>query len=284
MEKEELGKNNELENKDEIKNDDIVEKENIENEEINLNHDKKQIKISLVGLILVIILVICITLFAKSVISNKRNSSSKEMKFNENIYERPAEDFIGYKPIIYIYPEKEKEVSVKLGRPESLITTYPKYNEEGWKVMANPDGTLTDCKTGRELYALYWEGKLLKKYNNDFKEGFVVSGEETAEFLEEKLDILGLNEREAEEFIVYWLPQMEDNRYNYIRFQTMEEINENMPLEIEPSPETLIRVMMEWKKLDKEIVVKEQKLEKAERKGYTVIEWGGTKIDSNEIN
>ena len=45
-------------------------------------------------------------------------------------------------------------------------------------------------------------------------------------FLEEKLGILGLTEREAEEFIVYWLPLMEKNKYNYIRFETLEEINE----------------------------------------------------------
>ena len=41
---------------------------------------------------------------------------------------------------------------------------------------------------------------------------------------EEKLAILGLNEREAEEFIIYWLPKLESNKYNYIRFATEEEI------------------------------------------------------------
>ena len=34
--------------------------------------------------------------------------------------------------------------------------------------------------------------------------------------LEEKLAILGLTERESEEFIVYWLPKLEKNKYNYI--------------------------------------------------------------------
>ena len=35
---------------------------------------------------------------------------------------------------------------------------------------------------------------------------------------------------------------------------------------------------MEWKGLNKFLEIKEQKLEKVERKGYTVVEWGGTEI------
>ena len=181
------------------------------------------------------------------------------------------------KPIIYIYPEEETEVTVELGRKDNLTCTYPLY-EDKWEVTAKSDGTLIDEETGRTYYALYWEGINSKRYSNKLEEGFVVKGEDTIKFLEEKLEILGLNEKEAEEFIVYWLPKMQNNKYNYIRFQTIEEINENMPLEVTPEPDTLIRVMMEWKGLNKYIEVEEQQLEKAERKDYTVVEWGGTEI------
>ena len=179
------------------------------------------------------------------------------------------------KPIIYIYPEKEQVVNVKLGKKENITCSYPKY-EDGWEIIAKPNGDLVDCKTGRNLYALYWEGKENSKPN--YKEGFIVKGEDTIKFLEEKLEILGLNERESEEFIVYWLPELEDNKYNYIRFQTMEEINENMPLEIEPKPDTIIRVMMEYKSVSIPFEVEEQKLETPERNGFTVVEWGGTRL------
>lgn len=180
------------------------------------------------------------------------------------------------KPIIYIYPEEETEVIVKIKNEDKLLHTYPKYESEGWKVMAEPDGILTDLKTGRKLYSLYWEGK--NTYKPNYKEGFVVKGEDTAKFLEEKLEILGLNEKESEEFIIYWLPQMESNNYNYIRFENAEELNKEMPLEITPKPDTLIRINMEFKSLLFPINVKEQQLEKVERKGYTVVEWGGTKL------
>ena len=49
-------------------------------------------------------------------------------------------------------------------------------------------------------------------------DGFVVRGADAAEFLVEKLAILGLNARESEEFIIYWLPKLQGNEYNYIRY------------------------------------------------------------------
>lgn len=181
------------------------------------------------------------------------------------------------KPIIYLYPEQTTNVTVVLGYPQNATHTYPKYNEP-WQVQAKPDGTLTDLKTGRHYYALYWEGKDTVSMPNP-KEGFVVAGKDTISFLEEKLEQLGLTEREAEEFIVYWLPKLESAKYNFIRFQTLAEQNKYMPLDITPQPKTLIRVMMEYKNLDKPIQIKEQVLSpKTQRDGFTVVEWGGTEI------
>ena len=179
------------------------------------------------------------------------------------------------KPIIYFYPEQTTELNVKLGYPENLTCSYPKY-ENGWNIIANPDGSLIDINTGRSLYSLYWEGNAKQKISMD--EGFVIKGEDTISFLEEKLAILGLNEIEAEEFIVYWLPKLQNNKYNYIKFATIDEINEMMPLEISEKPDSLIRVLMEYKPLDKYIDVKEQELSTPARTGFVVVEWGGAEI------
>ena len=181
------------------------------------------------------------------------------------------------KPIIYLYPDKVTNVTVELGNPENITHAYPKYKET-WHVEAKPNGDLKDLRTGRSYYALYWEGKNIVSVPNPV-EGFVVKGKDTVEFLEEKLDRLGLNEREAAEFIIYWLPKLENAEYNLIRFQTLSEQNKNMPLNIMPKPETLIRVMMEYKNLEQSVQIKEQSLpEKPERNGFTVVEWGGTEI------
>ena len=184
---------------------------------------------------------------------------------------------LAHKPVIYIYPETETAVQVSVGHPEKLSCVYPEYDiEEGWEVIAKPNGDLVDTKTGRNLYCLYWEGNQKQEYK--FKDGFVVAGEDSAKFLEEKLAILGLNEREANEFIIYWLPKLEANKYNLIRFETMEEIEEYMSLNIEPKPDTVIRVMMDFKGLNRPIEIEEQKLEQVEREGYTVVEWGGSEF------
>ena len=124
------------------------------------------------------------------------------------------EDVCVEKPVIYLYPEQETEVEVQLDYDGTLVCTYPEY-DNGWSVVAQPDGTLCD-ESGRTYSYLFWEGNTDTTY--DFSKGFVVKGSETAEFLEEKLPEIGLNAKETNEFIVYWLPRMQDNPYNLITF------------------------------------------------------------------
>ena len=181
---------------------------------------------------------------------------------------------VEYKPIIYLYPKERTEVTVKLLNSNFITTSYPKYNNE-WKVTAYPNGTLID-PNNKEYYGLYWEGN---NHHSEIKEdGFVIKGEDTIEFLEEKLSLLGLNSKERNEFIIYWLKYLENNKYNYIRFETEEEINSYMPLEVNPKPDTIIRVWMTYKPLNEHINVKDQVLNKVDRKGYVLVEWGGSEI------
>lgn len=194
----------------------------------------------------------------------------------ERINDPQCDPNVAYKPMIYLYPNATTDVRVKLGNESYLTTTYPKYNQS-WEVTAYSDGTLIDKKTEREFYGLYWEGNHHKVSVQ--KDGFVIKGEDSIEFLEEKLSILGLNEKEANEFIIYWLPKLEKNKYNYIRFETIEEINNYMPLDITPVPDTIIRILMDYKPLDKEIIVEEQELVTPVREGFTVVEWGGSIIE-----
>lgn len=182
---------------------------------------------------------------------------------------QPAE-----KPVIYLYPEEETLVRVQLDFNGELTSVYPAYRD-GWTVVAQSDGTLTDPDTGREYYCLFWEGESNVDY--DLSGGFVVPGEETAAFLEEALAQLGLTDREAQEFIIYWLPRMEDNRYNLISFQK-ERYTDNAVLTIDPAPDTLLRVFMAWKGLEEPVEVEPRELEPVERTGFTVVEWGGAQV------
>lgn len=181
-----------------------------------------------------------------------------------------------YKPVIYLYPEQETKVSIRLDLNGKLTCTYPVY-KDGWIVTALPDGTLTDTD-GQVYNYLYWEGETYTNY--DLSKGFCVKGEDTAEFLETALKKLGLNRREANEFIVYWLPLMQNNPYNIISFQT-DTYTDSTKLDIDPSPDTLIRVFMAWQSADFYIELEEQPLFAPERNGFTVVEWGGTEMKNN---
>ena len=86
------------------------------------------------------------------------------------------------------------------------------------------------------------------------------------------------NDKIIEEFIIYWLPKLEENEYNLIRFENLESINEQMSLDINPTPDTLIRIFMKYKPLKNKIEIKEQELSSPVRNGFTVVEWGGSLI------
>ena len=185
----------------------------------------------------------------------------------------PTYDDIDYKPVIYLYTEQETEVTVKLDYSGTLTATYPEYND-GWTVTAQPDGTLTDS-SGKSYNYLFWEGKTNTEY--DFSKGFCVAGEDTAEFLENALSQLGLTRREANEFIVFWLPRMQENEYNLIAFQD-KAYTDSAVLDISPQPDSVLRVFMAWKSLDKAVDIEPQEFDSFQRSGFTVVEWGGCEV------
>lgn len=178
------------------------------------------------------------------------------------------------KPVIYLYPEEETRVSVALDFDGELTSAYPAYGE-GWTVDASPDGTLTDPATGRQYYCLFWEGISRTEY--DLSTGFCVAGENTAAFLEDALAQLGLTDKEANEFLIYWLPRMEGNAYNLISFQTAA-YTDSAKLTIDPAPDTLIRVFMAWQGLDRPVGIAPQILNAPARTGFTAVEWGGAEL------
>ena len=104
-----------------------------------------------------------------------------------------------------------------------------------------------------------------------------MAGADTAAFLEDALAQLGLTRKEANEFIVYWLPQMEQNPYNLIAFQ-QEAYTEAAKLTVTPTPDSVLRVFMTWKPLTEPVDIPAQELPTFERHGFTVVEWGGAKV------
>jgi len=208
------------------------------------------------------------------------NGSTKEIYSDQGETAEEVEEMSKIcvdKPVIYLYPKQKTDISVNLDYKGKITCLYPKYDKDNtWEVTAYPDGKIINKLDNREYSYLYWEGMSDKKF--DLSKGFVVKGEDTAEFLQEKLEYLGLTPRESDDFITYWLPKMDNNKYNLISFQ-QKDYTDLAKLNISPSPDSILRVFMVFKPLDNPIEVQKQELETFNREGFTAVEWGGTEIN-----
>ncbi len=185
------------------------------------------------------------------------------------------------KPVIYLYPLDEINVKVFLDYDGNLTCTYPEYNA-GWNVTAFPDGTIFDKNTGRNYDYLFWEGT--RSFDDyEFKHAACVAREDTVAFLEEYLEAAGLNDREIDDFISYWLPRLQASPYNLISFPSEEYCNW-AKLDVDPAPDTLIRVYMVFAPLRSPVEIPDDMAldlpVRPERQGFTVVEWGGTELDN----
>ncbi len=198
-----------------------------------------------------------------------------QSKVKEIVEEPP----VSYKPVIYLYPEQTQTVKVQLDYQGELIADYPTYDEQlkGREVIASPEGTLINKADGKEYSYLFREGKPRETPNYDLSQGFLVKWSETRVFLQEKLAEIWLTPKEYNEFIVYRYPKMKDNPYNLIHF-AQEEYTKTAPLTITPKEDSLLRVFMVYKALQEPIEVKAQTFSPFERKGFTVVERGGTEL------
>lgn len=217
-------------------------------------------------MIIIAVAVICVVVAGVIIVEN--------LVLEHDIKPEPSPHPAPEKPVIYLYPTEPTEVTVKLSYAGTIDCTYPVYND-GWEVTAYPDGTLVNHSYGKEYSYLFWEGHGAADY--DFSTGFVVKAEDTAAFLQEKLAYMGLIAKEYNEFIVYWLPQMQEKAYNLLSFQGCA-YTDTAELTIIPQPDSVLRVFMAFKPLDEPFEITPQVLAPFERTGFTVIEWGGCKI------
>ncbi len=182
------------------------------------------------------------------------------------------------KPVIYLYPTQKTDITIGLDFKGQFLTSFPKY-DKNWSVTAYPDGRIFDTKTNRFYSSLFWDGtQNFPKEHYNYQSGFVVSKNDLTHFLVEKLSIIGLNNSETNEFVQYWLPILEQNETNFIHFYVNADYDVISKNNVSPKPDTSIRIFMEFYGLDKSIEISEQNLSKTERKGFTLVEWGGSDV------
>ena len=187
------------------------------------------------------------------------------------------------KPVIYLYPTEKTDITFSFYFNGNLLTTFPKY-ESNWEVTAYPDSRIFDKKTKRFYNSLFWNGNQnFPDAHYRYKSGFVVSKNDLTAFLIKKLEFMGLNNLETNEFVQYWLPILERNEINFIHFYVNSDYDIISKNNVFPKPETSIRIFMEFYGLNKTIEFPQQNLLKTERKGFTLVEWGGADV-SEPVN
>jgi len=190
------------------------------------------------------------------------------------------------KPVLYLYAPEAQRVTVTLNAQGTLDTVYPLPDNQSatdrgvsasWTVDAAPDGTLTD-REGRAYPSLFWDGQMAL---DTPQEGLVVAREDAVPFLEAKLAQLGLNDKEAADFITYWAPRIRANEYTFVSFDASSyERYASYTFTNEAggefAPDTFIRVFMTIRKADANTVVTPQTFGPTpQRVGFTAVEWGG---------
>ena len=179
------------------------------------------------------------------------------------------------KPVIYLYPQKTTDVNVQVGI-EKLTKTIPDYSRTGWTVKAEPNGQLYNYSDGKNYPYLFWEGQ--STGTNSADSGFVIERSKLSAFFDDSLAKLGLNKQETSDFKDFWVAKMLDNRqpYFFISFIGTQAFNKVAPLTITPAPDSLLRVFMYYQPLENFINVPKEELRAPIRKGFSVVEWGGT--------
>ena len=176
------------------------------------------------------------------------------------------------KPVIYLYPEKDMNVSVKVTPTGGFKFTEPAY-DNGWNVWATTKSELTNITDGTTYPYLFWEGKA---YNyNTPDHGFVLKRENVARDMAILLKRLGLNDKESADFMEFWQPKLEVKPFVYVTFVSQQIFDKIAPLTVSPQPDKVIRVFMDYEPLDRYTPVSPLKITTPERTGFTVVEWGG---------
>lgn len=206
------------------------------------------------------------------------------------------------KPAIYLYPKNKMNVNVKI-KPQGFLTyTDPIYNAQtGWNVLAYPSGKLEWLDNGYGIDSqgkrrptnsydyLYYESKIHDSMIKKPASGYVIEFSELEKFYRTYLPQTGLNQKETEDYIDYWLNVLPKSDAYFISFMTEKNITEIEPMSVTPNPDSLLRVRLYYEMLTSEEAV-EKKIKTTNpnvqntfsRDGFTVVEWGGmVKQDKN---
>jgi hypothetical protein len=177
-----------------------------------------------------------------------------------------------YDSPLYLYPQKDTWVEVRVKPPVKIIGASPKYKER-WKVLAKPDGKLTTSDS--QVF-----NKISYAYSNpDFvppSSGVVVERRGLKKKLIEYAKTLGLLGREVDDFVTFWQENLPSSPYYFISHFSQKIATQIMPLEVDPRPDTFIQAVMYFRPLEGPLSVNFPIFDSLpKREGFVVVDWSG---------
>jgi hypothetical protein len=174
------------------------------------------------------------------------------------------------KPNIYLYPPALARVDVSFSQAQNVTASIPAYvKDKGWQVEAAPSGRING------LYGyLFYEANIKRGFFQK-NAGWLVRAEQRSTDLEKILNLYSFNSREKADFLEFWTRKLAKDK-DYLAYpQETSIINQAMPLNIEPQPESLHRIWFYFAEKGSQEILEPGSAEKIERNGFTVVEWGG---------
>ena len=109
----------------------------------------------------------------------------------------------------------------------------------------------------------------------DLSTGSVIRGSDADAYFRRALAERGLSAAEAAEFREYWVPILSASPWVLVHWEGAA-YERSVPLEVTPKPDVSLRVFMVAKPLTAPIAVAPQRLPPPpQRRGFTLVEWGG---------
>ncbi len=188
----------------------------------------------------------------------------------------PVDPWCDSKPVIYLYPEKPTNVSVKLSLPGYVTESVPHYPKGGWQnITAYPGGRLE--YQGKTYSELYYESAVERAAPEPVK-GIVASPPRYRETLIYFGTQLGLNDKELAEFVSYWMGRLSqvNSPYMFFSYYPPQDKQKIDGVGITPKPDTMIEFIMYFKPLNNLKKVQAPTFSPVpSRQGFTAVEWGG---------
>jgi len=173
------------------------------------------------------------------------------------------------KPNIYLYGENTT-YAVRLAHPGALTASIPAYPaKEGWVVTADADGLLD----GRWPY-LFYEATL-PAAGIQREHGWIIEPENRERDFRRILAAYGFSERETQDFMDYWVDQLQPDTRYVAWPQETDYVDRMMPVSVEPKPASWFRLWFVFSADVPETVAEPETVTLVKRADTTLVEWGG---------